>query len=177
MVKRIGVIAAGIVALLAGNPATASTCQSKYSSELHALKAQDDRYYAAVDHRVVTTQAGLQQFARNERVAVIEEQQGLCTFDDYLMAASIRGRGLTLKDQIAAVRLASVAQSMNPSSVQARQIFAHAIDQLTFRAQGKQLYGTLKESETDGKISPVPVIDGAVSAQDRKIAEQQTTGS
>lgn len=143
-------------------------CEGTHSAELKSIKAADDRDWATFPSGHAFMSLVNAETARNRRIGEIQQANGLCTFEDYLSAGSVRAHGFAMWDKLEAVKLASVAQSLDPSSKEAKAIFARAMDEIVFKAQGKQLYGTLKD-QTDGKETVLPIMQGAVPESEKKL--------
>jgi hypothetical protein len=159
-----------VVFALSGLTSATRACEGRSSSELQRLGVEDRQAWLTPLSSDNASTRFHEETKRNLRVQQIEDLGGLCTFEDYLAAANIRSRGLAIADTLAAIRTSSVAQSLKPSSVEAKALFAHAIDRLAFVTQGKQLYGTLTD-RTDGRVTVLPTVDGAVSDGDKAIAQ------
>lgn len=156
--------------LVGGLIQAASACESTYSSELKNIRAADDEAWQTSPQGKAFIPAVEAEATRNRRVAEIQRSEGLCGFEDYLSAATVRSRGFAMADKLEAIKLASVAQSLDPSSVEAKSIFAHVMDEIVFQAQGKQLYGTLKD-QTDGVETTIPTIDGVVPDAEKQLVK------
>jgi hypothetical protein len=101
------------------------------------------------------------------RIAEIKDIQssgGICTADDYILAARVTGFGFSIPDYVETIQLASTAKSLAPNSLEAIRLFAGSLDRLLIRMSAKQLYGTMG-GRANG-ADKVPVLDGGIEKAD-----------
>jgi hypothetical protein len=153
------------ISLFSGTGSATALCKSPYSTELKELLAAENSDWANTPStRDVAIAVARRDIKRRQRITEIKHSDGLCTADDFLAAAVIMSHGTFVSENVEALKYASVAQALDPSLVDARSAFARAIDQITVRAQGNQLYGTVMDT-VDGKSVPVPNIPGFIPDQ------------